>query len=210
VDGVAREGWRFVAFTRLVPIFPFNLLNYALGATPIRFLPYLLASAVCMLPGTAAYTYLGYLGREAAGGAEGLVHKGLLGLALLAVALFLPSLVRRLRQPKLQWQTVQALRTELVEGEQLVLDVRSVEEFNGPLGHIPGAHNLPLPNLKDQLQQLQDWKDKPVITVCLTDRRSAEAARLLQAAGWRQVRVLRGGMKVWQTSLATPTPRHHR
>jgi uncharacterized membrane protein YdjX (TVP38/TMEM64 family) len=34
-DGVEREGWRFVAFTRLVTVFPFNLLNYAFGLTRI-------------------------------------------------------------------------------------------------------------------------------------------------------------------------------
>lgn len=198
MDGVAREGWHFVAFTRLVPIFPFNLLNYALGATSIRFLPYLLASALCMLPGTAAYTYLDYLGREAAGGAEGLAQKGLIGLALLAIALLLPRLLRHLRRPQLQWQDIDSLHAQLATDGPLLLDVRSAEEFEGPLGHIPGARNLPLPDLGQELQQLQDWKDKPVVTVCLADRRSTEAARLLQAAGWQQVRVLRGGMKAWR------------
>ena len=37
--GVDAEGWRFVAFVRLVPIIPFNLLNYALGLTRIRSCP---------------------------------------------------------------------------------------------------------------------------------------------------------------------------
>lgn len=61
-QGVEEEGWRFVAFVRLVPLFPFNLLNYALGLTRIRFSHYLLASYICMLPGALAYTYLGYAG----------------------------------------------------------------------------------------------------------------------------------------------------
>lgn len=68
VTGVEAEGWRFVAFVRLVPIFPFNLLNYALGLTRIPFAPYVLASMICMLPGTFAYTWLGYTGREASTG----------------------------------------------------------------------------------------------------------------------------------------------
>ncbi len=92
-QGVDKEGWRFVAFTRLVPLFPFNLLNYALGLTRIRFTHYLLASYICMLPGTFAYTYLGYAGREAVGGGDGLIQKGLLALALLAVVAFLPRIV---------------------------------------------------------------------------------------------------------------------
>ncbi|RKZ35978.1 MAG: TVP38/TMEM64 family protein [Gammaproteobacteria bacterium] len=98
VDGVAAEGWRFVAFVRLVPLFPFNLLNYALGLTPIRFVPYLLATWVFMLPGAIAYTYLGYAGREAVAGGEDLIQKGLVALGLLAVVVFLPRLVRRLRE----------------------------------------------------------------------------------------------------------------
>ncbi len=97
IEGVEAEGWRFVAFVRLVPLFPFNLLNYALGLTRIRLPDYVLASLVCMAPGTIAYTYLGYAGREAFAGGEAMVQKGLIALGLLALAAFLPRLVRRLR-----------------------------------------------------------------------------------------------------------------
>jgi len=82
INGVEGEGWRFVAFVRLVPLFPFNLLNYALGLTRLRLLHYVVATYVFMLPGAIAYTYLGYAGREAVAGGEGLVRKGLLALAL--------------------------------------------------------------------------------------------------------------------------------
>jgi len=64
INGVEGEGWRFVAFVRLVPLFPFNLLNYALGLTRLRLLHYILATYVFMLPGAIAYTYLGYAGRH--------------------------------------------------------------------------------------------------------------------------------------------------
>jgi len=97
-EGVESEGWRFVAFVRLVPLFPFNLLNYALGLTRIRWLDYVIASYICMLPGALAYTYLGYAGREALAGGEDLIQKGLLALALLASVAFLPSLINRFRQ----------------------------------------------------------------------------------------------------------------
>ncbi len=97
LDGVDAEGWRFVALTRLVPLFPFNLLNYALGLTRIRFPVYVLTTLVCMAPGTVAFTYLGYVGREAAAGREGLFQKAVLALGLLAAVVFLPRLVRRLR-----------------------------------------------------------------------------------------------------------------
>ena len=97
IEGVEAEGWRFVAFTRLVPLFPFNLLNYALGLTRIPFLHYVLATAVCMVPATLAFTWLGFAGREAAGGGEGLIQTGLIALGLVAAVAFLPRLVIRLR-----------------------------------------------------------------------------------------------------------------
>ncbi len=98
MDGVDAEGWRFVAFVRLVPLFPFNLLNYALGLTRIRLSHYVLASLVCMAPGGFAYTYLGYAGREAVAGSEGFIQKILIALGLLAAVVFLPRFVRRLRR----------------------------------------------------------------------------------------------------------------
>jgi uncharacterized membrane protein YdjX (TVP38/TMEM64 family) len=56
-DKVARHGWKIVAFTRLVPVFSYSLLNYAFGLTRIAFWPYLAATFVCMLPVTIAFVY---------------------------------------------------------------------------------------------------------------------------------------------------------
>ena len=97
-EGIETEGWRFVAFVRLVPLFPFNLLNYALGLTRIKLWHYIVTSYVCMLPGAFAYTYLGYAGREAIAGNEGMIQKGIIALALLASAAFLPRLVKYFRR----------------------------------------------------------------------------------------------------------------
>ncbi len=97
VAGVEHEDWRFVAFVRLVPLIPFNLLNYALGLTRVRLSRYVIASYLAMLPGTLAYTYLGYAGRAALAGNAGMIKKGLLALALLACAALLPRLIRRAR-----------------------------------------------------------------------------------------------------------------
>lgn len=96
--GVEEEGWRFVAFVRLVPLFPFNLLNYALGLTKIPLGTYALTSALFMIPGTAGYVYLGYAGREALLGGENWIQKGLWGLGVFAALVFLPLFVRRLRK----------------------------------------------------------------------------------------------------------------
>jgi uncharacterized membrane protein YdjX (TVP38/TMEM64 family) len=56
-DKVARHGWKIVAFTRLVPVFSYTLLNYAFGLTRIAFWPFLAATFVCMLPVTIAFVY---------------------------------------------------------------------------------------------------------------------------------------------------------
>jgi rhodanese-related sulfurtransferase len=76
--------------------------------------------------------------------------------------------------------------------------VRGADEFAGPLGHIAGASNLPVGELPDRLTQINALKDKPIILVCRTDKRSANAAALLRDAGFRDVRVLRGGMERWR------------
>lgn len=97
LEGIETEGWRFVAFVRLVPLFPYNLLNYALGLTRIKLSHYALASLICMIPGDIAYVYLGYAAREALAGNEAAVRIGLLSLGLLAALAFIPRWVRRYR-----------------------------------------------------------------------------------------------------------------
>lgn len=98
MDGVDAEGWRFVAFTRLVPLFPFNLLNYALGLTRIGLPTYVITSAVCMMPGIAGYTYLGFVGREALLGGSNLDVKIAIGVGIFVALVFLPLFIRRLRR----------------------------------------------------------------------------------------------------------------
>ena len=58
---VAQEGWKIVGLTRLSPVFPFNLLNYAFGLTQVSLKDYFLASWIGMLPGTVMYVYIGSL-----------------------------------------------------------------------------------------------------------------------------------------------------
>jgi uncharacterized membrane protein YdjX (TVP38/TMEM64 family) len=55
--GVARHGWRMVLLTRLVPVFPFNIQNYAYGVTDIRLGTFVLVNVPAMLPATIAYTF---------------------------------------------------------------------------------------------------------------------------------------------------------
>jgi uncharacterized membrane protein YdjX (TVP38/TMEM64 family) len=88
---VARHGFRIVMITRLVPIFPFNLQNYAYGLTSIRFGSYAVTSFLCMLPATLAFTAAA--GAVVAGAWD--ARRMLLLLALAGVLLVALSLLPR-------------------------------------------------------------------------------------------------------------------
>lgn len=86
------------------------------------------------------------------------------------------------------------------EPEPVIVDVRGPDEFHGPLGHVANALNLPVGELPNRMMEINALKDKPVILVCRTDKRSANAAALLRESGFRDVHVLRGGMERWNGS----------
>jgi uncharacterized membrane protein YdjX (TVP38/TMEM64 family) len=102
VEGVESEGWRFVAFVRLVPLFPFSITNFAFGLTRLPVLPYFGATFVCMAPAAIVFAYLGFVGREAMGGGGDLAQKALLALSLLAAIALIPVMVRHRRRQKLR------------------------------------------------------------------------------------------------------------
>src|SRR5438477_12157164 len=77
-----------------------------------------------------------------------------------------------------------------------ILDVREPAEFNGPLGHIPGAKLIPLGQLSGRLAELS--RDQPIVAVCRSGARSAQATEILCSAGFIQVANLPGGMLRWR------------
>jgi uncharacterized membrane protein YdjX (TVP38/TMEM64 family) len=107
-QAVGREGFKIVALLRLSPVFPFNLLNYALGLTKVPFLHYLAACAA-MLPGTLLYVYYGKaLGSLAALASGAKPQKGpefwiVLGIGLLAT-IVVTTFVTRLAGKALRQQ----------------------------------------------------------------------------------------------------------
>lgn len=197
IEGVDAEGWRFVALVRLVPLFPFNLSNYALGLTRIPLPHYVIATLVFMVPGVVAYTWLGHAGRGALTGEADAVRYGLFALALLAAIALLPRLVGRMRD-SFAWIEPKDLKRRLDGGEGVtVVDVRGPDEFTGSFGHIATARNIPVAELDGRLAELAGLERAPLVLVCRTDKRSATAARTLRAAGFTQVIVLRRGMEQW-------------
>lgn len=94
-DAVARHGWRILVVTRLVPVFPFVLQNFAYGLTRMRLSTFASVSWLCMLPGTAAYTLVGSALAEGSGSPRRLLsYLGVAG-GLLVAASLIPSWLRR-------------------------------------------------------------------------------------------------------------------
>lgn len=77
-----------------------------------------------------------------------------------------------------------------------LIDVREPAEFNDALGHLRGALLLPLSALGARLGELD--RSRPVVTLCRSGARSAQASVLLQQAGLLQVANLAGGLLRWR------------
>ena len=95
---VAAEGWKIVFLTRLTPVFPFTVLNYAYGLTGVGFPGYLIASATGILPGTLLYIYLGSsVARTVSGESDPLelLFRGLGLAAFVVVTILITRTARR-------------------------------------------------------------------------------------------------------------------
>jgi sulfur dioxygenase len=77
-----------------------------------------------------------------------------------------------------------------------VLDVRGSDEYDGELGHIAGAQLVPLPELRARVNEVP--RDRPVVTVCRSGRRSGQATVILREAGRTDVANVAGGMLRWR------------
>ena len=95
------------------------------------------------------------------------------------------------------WE-IQPHSLEEVADRVQVVDVREEGEFVGPLGHIRGAKLIPLADLGARLDELDHAR--PVVTVCRSGARSAQAALLLARAGIGDVANLAGGMLRWRAA----------
>jgi sulfur dioxygenase len=85
-------------------------------------------------------------------------------------------------------------------GEIQIIDVREPAEFADDLGRIDGAHLIPLSELSNRLGEID--RARPVVTVCRSGARSAQAVVLLQKSGLTDVANLAGGMLRWRADVA--------
>ena len=77
----------------------------------------------------------------------------------------------------------------------LVLDVRNEGEFAS--GHIVDAKHIPLDKLAERLNELNKYKDKPILVNCQRGMRSAKACEILRKAEFKQINNLQGGLDAW-------------
>ena len=93
------------------------------------------------------------------------------------------------------WEIHPQALEEAAEKVQII-DVREPAEYNGPLGHIRGAILIPLGELARRTEELA--RERPVVAVCRSGARSAQATVILQQAGLRDAANLAGGMLRWR------------
>jgi uncharacterized membrane protein YdjX (TVP38/TMEM64 family) len=94
-DKVARHGWKIVAITRLIPIFPYFLLNYAFGLTRVSLGAYVLATFICMIPWTVAYVYFSANILDLL---QGKISRGVvIGIILVVIVSLIPVIYKKLK-----------------------------------------------------------------------------------------------------------------
>ncbi|GAB3201353.1 rhodanese-related sulfurtransferase [Pontibacter aydingkolensis] len=92
--------------------------------------------------------------------------------------------------------TAEELKERLAKGETpVIIDVR--EDWEYQEANIAGARNIPLGALPQQLEDLEDLKDKEVIVQCRSGARSATAKAFMQQQGFSNVRNLLGGIMAY-------------
>ena len=89
--------------------------------------------------------------------------------------------------------------TELINREEaVVVDVRAMADF--AKGHIINAVNIPSNGFKEQIKQLEKYKDSPIIIYCSSGANSGASCKLLRKEGFEKVHQLRGGLMAWQSA----------
>lgn len=103
--------------------------------------------------------------------------------------------------------TVQEFKQKIASGEDvLLLDVREpFEQYQSKLDY---EHStlIPVGQLGDRLNELEDHKDKEIVCMCRSGSRSASACELLEKKGFKNVKNLKGGINEWAKKIDTSLP----
>lgn len=115
-----------------------------------------------------------------------------LGKSLLVSALLAVAAAASAALPAVDVKQVSARQSS----GALLIDVREADEY--AQGHVPGSTLIPLGQLAQRLQEIARYKDKPVVLICHSGRRSEQALKLLEGAGFSAAANVEGGMIAWQ------------
>lgn len=123
-----------------------------------------------------------------------------IGVMVIVFLRFLPRI--KAKMLGIPFVSASDVKTRMDAGEDiLVIDVRTSGEFTGNLGHIEGALNLDSSALSSKLaelsEQLEPYKNDPIVVTCRTDNRSPGAARILFQHGFKNLMIMGGGMSSW-------------
>lgn len=91
--------------------------------------------------------------------------------------------------------TLEATRL-MNQSNTLVLDIRDGKDFAA--GHLPRARHIPMGELEKRADEIQRFKDKPVLVTCRNGNRAGAAARVLKRLGFTNVFQLKGGLVAWE------------
>ncbi len=115
-----------------------------------------------------------------------------LAKSCLACALLALAAAAGAGQPAVNVKQAAALQS----GGALLLDVREADEY--AQGHAPGSTLIPLGQLAQRLKEIAPFKNKQVVLICRSGRRSQQATQMLEAAGFSAAANIEGGMLAWQ------------
>jgi rhodanese-related sulfurtransferase len=119
-------------------------------------------------------------------------------LLIIAGAIIVYSVITWFNQRRILTTLTEEQFREGYRKAQLI-DVREPNEFEG--GHILGARNIPLSQLKNRLREIRP--DKPVYLYCQSGMRSGRAAAMLHRKGYKELSHLQGGFKKWSGKIKT-------
>ena len=125
----------------------------------------------------------------------------ILNIIIIIAAIALMKYMPRLTAWGIRFADNSEVKGKLDAGEDIVvIDVRTEAEV-ASTGHVPGAVNLPLGDLrlrlKDLGSQLSEYANHPVYVMCRTENRSSNAAKQVKKAGFNNLAVIKGGIKGW-------------
>lgn len=124
-------------------------------------------------------------------------HPLLTGSLVAVIGLIAYSEYQRLTRKYRILPPAEAVRV-MNQDNALVLDVREDNELVN--GRIPGSRHIPLGILQKRMEDIERFKESPVLVVCRSGSRSAVAASHLVRAGFTDVINLRGGIEAWQAA----------